>query len=449
MATVFTVNYSGNYGSKYEFKADATESSVSSTNNTSVVTVKIYVRRTDSSSNGAYNNYGTDWSVTIDGTKTTGNSTWDTRNTTAWQLIGTASKTVTHNSDGSKNISIAATHTGNSASGSSQMGNASGSGSIKLTDIPRYATCIESLASKTSTSLTMNWSSDSIIDYLWYSINGGTSWKAVGSVNSSSGRYTISGLSPETTYSVTTRVRRKDSGLTTNSSTKDYTTYAKTVPKITLLKKGINSITVTSSCNVGVSSTQYRIKITSGSYGAYQTSATFSNLKPNTAYVIEVKKVASASGEAGSTTLNVTTYDIARISSATNFNLGSNASVTITNPANVTASLVMKVGGMQILSKNLSVGTNIISFTDAQLDAIYKKFMTANSVTVSYTLITSGNSSWTSTKNVTCSLTGNQKTEHINIKTSWKRAKGWVNIKGTYKRCVTWVNINGNWRRCI
>lgn len=137
MATIFTVNYSGGYGSKYEFKAEASESNVSNVDNNSKVTVNTYVRRKDSSSNGAYNNDGTPWSITIDGSKYSGTSKWDTRNTTAWQRIGSASKVITHNSDGKKTISISATHTGNSASGASKMGNASGSGTFELTTIPR------------------------------------------------------------------------------------------------------------------------------------------------------------------------------------------------------------------------------------------------------------------------------------------------------------------------
>ena len=70
---------------------------------------------------------------------------------------------------------------------------------FKLTDIPRYATANQSLKSKTSTSITMNWSSDSTIDYIWYSKNNGTNWTAIGSVNAKSGSYTISHLSPSTT----------------------------------------------------------------------------------------------------------------------------------------------------------------------------------------------------------------------------------------------------------
>lgn len=140
MTTLFTVNYSGGYGYLYEFMAQATEETYSIVDNTSRVTVYTYLRRNKLSSNGAYNLNGTAWKITIDGKEFSGTEKWDTRNTTDWQIIGSATKVVTHNSDGSKEITISASHTGNSASGSSKMGNASGSSNFILTKIPRAST---------------------------------------------------------------------------------------------------------------------------------------------------------------------------------------------------------------------------------------------------------------------------------------------------------------------
>lgn len=221
MATIFTVNYSGDYGDQYEFRANATESNVSNSNNTSKVNVDIYLRRTSSSSNGAWNNYGTNWSITIDGTKYSGNSTWDTRNTTAWQHLGSASKTVQHNSNGSKTVTISATHTGNSASGSSKMGNASGSGKFTLTTIPRYASFTTHRVSATElNTISITWAADKSIDSVQYSLNGG-SW-----VTTSGSTYKISNLAPSTTYSIRTRIRNSASGLWTTSNAVKGTTKA-------------------------------------------------------------------------------------------------------------------------------------------------------------------------------------------------------------------------------
>lgn len=95
-----------------------------------------------------------------------------------------------------------------------------------LTKIPRYATANQILNNKTETTIVMNWSSDSTIDYIWYSINNGSSWTGVDVSDGKSGSYTISGLTANTAYKIKTRVRRKDSQLTTDSSALSVTTYA-------------------------------------------------------------------------------------------------------------------------------------------------------------------------------------------------------------------------------
>ena len=71
----------------------------------------------------------------------------------------------------------------------------------------------------------MNWSSDSTVDYLWYSKDNGSNWTGVDVTDGKSGTYTISSLSANTSYTIKTRVRRKDSQLTTDSASLVVTTY--------------------------------------------------------------------------------------------------------------------------------------------------------------------------------------------------------------------------------
>lgn len=114
----------------------------------------------------------------------------------------------------------------NGPSGTSLAGSsASGNSTVTLDKIPRYGTSNQSLKSKTETSIVMNWSSNSTVDYLWYSINNGSSWTGVDVTDGTSGTYTISGLSANTTYNIKTRCRRKDSQLSTDSSSLSVTTY--------------------------------------------------------------------------------------------------------------------------------------------------------------------------------------------------------------------------------
>ena len=97
---------------------------------------------------------------------------------------------------------------------------------MALTEIPRYPTVTQNVSSKTETTITMAWSADSTIDYVQYSTNGGSSFVNVGSANATSGSYTISGLTAGTSYSIVTRLRRKDSQLSANSSSMSVSTYS-------------------------------------------------------------------------------------------------------------------------------------------------------------------------------------------------------------------------------
>ena len=248
--------------------------------------------------------------------------------------------------------------------------NCSGSDSWYIDRIPRYATAYQSLNSKTVNSIKINWSSDSTIDYIWYSKNGGSSWSDVGSVNASSGTYTISGLSPNTTYDIKTRVRRKDSQLTTDSSS-----------------------------------------------------------------------------------LSVTTYQIAKLSSYPNFYLGNSETVAYSNPSGATISVGMyKTDGATAIRgyQGASGSSYTFNFSDSELDSLYKMYTTSNEISVRIYLRTTVNGiSYIDYKTITVTLNGNQKTGHIKVSGSWKRSKKWINVNGSWKRCVRWIKVSGSWKRCI
>ncbi len=131
---------------------------------------------------------------------------------------------IQHDANGSKTVSFDCSYS-QSSSASYTPGNASLSGSLKLTNIPRYATVSQSMTSKTETSISMKWVSDATVDYIYYSTNNGSNWTGLNVTDGTSGTYTISGLKANTNYKVKTRVRRKDSQLTTDSSALSITTY--------------------------------------------------------------------------------------------------------------------------------------------------------------------------------------------------------------------------------
>lgn len=85
--------------------------------------------------------------------------------------------------------------------------------SWSLNTIPRYAKITSHSISNTGlNSITVSWSADSNCDAVQYSLNGGN-WAGTNGTT-----YSISGLSPNTSYRIKTRVRRTDSQLWTESS---------------------------------------------------------------------------------------------------------------------------------------------------------------------------------------------------------------------------------------
>lgn len=148
------------------------------------------------------------------------------------QTIATGTFDVPHNNDGTKTFTIAV-----EAAIYEVSVNSSGSGSWTLATIPRYPTVTQSVSSKTETSITMAWTSDSVCDYIWYKVDSG-SWVGIDIADGSSGSYMITGLSANTTYSIITSVRRKDSQLYTNSSAMSVKTYqypyANSMPDFTI-----------------------------------------------------------------------------------------------------------------------------------------------------------------------------------------------------------------------
>lgn len=212
-----------------------TEESTSTSANTSTLSWSVVLKRPSSYTPTAtktftwtIGDYSDSWSG-----KLTGGGTSD-------MAIKSGTLTVKHGSDGKKTISLANSFTLNTSWAGTSYGTLYGSGTMTLTDIPRYGTVTQSLVAKTETSITMHWVSDSTVDYIWYSKNGGANWTGIDVDDGTSGNYTFYQLSANTSYSVMTRIRRKDSQLTTDSTAISVTTYnfpyARDLPNFTIGK---------------------------------------------------------------------------------------------------------------------------------------------------------------------------------------------------------------------
>lgn len=205
----------------HTYKLTLTEASTSTANNTSTIN---YTFELIDDANWFWEQWSTNISYSISANGSVIKSGYIPNHTTKNQTVASGSFTVPHNADGSKSISYSFSVTDN-ANQSYTSGNASASGTMALTKIPRYATVTQTFSSKTETSVTYSWASDSVIDYIWVSINNGSTWKGYDVADGKSAMLSLSSLSPNTTYNIKTRVRRKDSQLTTDSSALSVTTY--------------------------------------------------------------------------------------------------------------------------------------------------------------------------------------------------------------------------------
>lgn len=107
----------------------------------------------------------------------------------------------------------------------------------------------------------------------------------------------------------------------------------------------------------------------------------------------------------------------------------------------------MKVGTTEILTRIVSTGENTIVLTDDELDNLYKLYGNSNSFTATFILITADK--YSNEKNCTITLTGKQKTSHIEINGQVKRAEVFIEVDGKIKRAVVFVGINKEPKRCI
>lgn len=281
-------------------------------------------------------------------------------NANSRKLIASGTKRIYHNEDGTKrNIPISFEIWTNNYS--YLPVSLSASGSMNLTDIPRNVNFTEHYVESTGlNSITVRWGADDTVGQAYFSINGG------GWTPASYPTYMITGLAPNTTYNIRTKINRENTDIWTES---DYI------------------------------------------YG--------------------------------------TTKDIAKVTSASNFNLGDNPKINISNPSGESINYFIETLNptKTVLERRAVAGENIIELTQEELDTIYKKMGTTNATSIRFGVATKG--SYWHWLDRTCTLTGNQKTGHPNVNGAYKRAKGWTNVMGNWKRKVRWINVNGTWKRCI
>ncbi len=309
-----------------------TQTSQSIADNTSTVSWSLVLKRPSSISSSVNKPY----SVVIDGVTVASGSTSIAGS--GDKTIASGTRTIQHGSDGRKTLSFSFTVDVMPLYWSGKpTGNASGSGSMTLTTIPRYAKITSfSLDSATRNSFRVNWATDKNVNRVEYKIGSG-SWVAGSTSTAKSGNFTVSGISAGTTCSVTIRVRAADSNLWTESSAKSISTVAAAKGNTPTLSsrtctQAVMNWTSTQTCiNV-----QYRIGSGSwqstGSNFSARTSGSFTitGLSPNTSYSISIRVLdavhSSWSGASGG--ISIKTYRLTTAGAPT-FNTGSSFTVAL------------------------------------------------------------------------------------------------------------------------
>ena len=163
------------------------------------------------------------WSVTVNGNSYSGTNKIGIGNNETKTLASGTTK-IPHNSDGTKTFSVSFSQQFD-ITFNGYVGTVSGSASFTLDSIPRYANFngTPALSDITQTSVKISWSANATCSKVEYLLNG-ASKSTNSSLNASSGNYTYTGLTPNTSYTLAVKITRSDSGLVTTSSNVTSTT---------------------------------------------------------------------------------------------------------------------------------------------------------------------------------------------------------------------------------
>ena len=132
---------------------------------------------------------------------------------TSWHMVHLKSKTVRvyHNSNGTKTgMSLSASWRFSGSYGGVSIGTIIASATVDLNTIDRSAPTVSfSTSNVTANGFKISASSSAAADNWQYSLNGGASWTTFSSNASTSASAALSSLSPNTSYTVKVRARRK------------------------------------------------------------------------------------------------------------------------------------------------------------------------------------------------------------------------------------------------
>lgn len=212
-----TITIGSTAGQRPYLQLNVWESSTNTGANQSTVSFSLILKRPSRISSSASKS----WSANIDGQNFSGSGSIGGSGD---KTLLTGSKVVGHNADGSKSIGFSASASLNITWSGSWIGTISGSGSMGLTNIPRYfSSCSAWVSSRTETQVTVSWKTAETCNGVSAVYDGTEHW--IGDPNGTSGSITLT-MNPDTSKNLYFRLRRKDSNLISNTNQVSASTYA-------------------------------------------------------------------------------------------------------------------------------------------------------------------------------------------------------------------------------
>ncbi len=318
-------NWSGGQAAEgYRLRVSYMETNQNPINNTSKITVKLYLEQDAGCSiyvesrpasiniNGVVTNFTNIPTIQNDGGVTT--------------LLGTAEQTITHDSDGSKSITVYGTYNINTTISGTHYNVMQTSKVIALDTLDRVAPNVSlSLSSVTSSSVTLTATANATCDAWRYSTDNGNTWNYFGSTGTSS-TLTISNCQGGTTYPVIVRGRKQSNHLySTNSNTVNATTKPNPPGNVVVDQLRKTSAYVTWNASAGANSYSVYRNGTLVRSGLTGTSYTFTGLTTNTSYQFGVV----ATGAGGNSDMGVSGTCVTFPSEPTNVQVSSQTSTSV------------------------------------------------------------------------------------------------------------------------
>lgn len=236
------------------------------TGNYSDVTLKVYLKYAS-----LYVGARDDCTASINGTSETFSSpaiSEDDSSTTHSKLLKTKTVRVNHNSDGTKiGVKLSASWRFDGTYAGTSIGTITASASINLDAIDRSAPTVKcTVDTITANSFKISATSSAKADIWQYSTNGGSSWTQFSTTAGTSASVTVSSLSPNTSYSVKVKARKKSNQVYgTSSAVSVKTLGGSTLSSVSTVTADASTVKITLNATVYESSYTHTLVIKNGS----------------------------------------------------------------------------------------------------------------------------------------------------------------------------------------